>query len=125
MAFRGGGNRGGAKQYDNAMRGVLFDNKDARNKNDPDLRGSCEVDGVEYWVAAWWKKSDKVDGDFLSMAFTLKEERGEQRRDSGRRESYGPGNRPGNNRSSRGRDEPRPDRGRDGGFDEMDDDVPF
>ena len=92
MAF----NRGGGRQqqeYDNNMHGALFDG-DPKKDNDPDMRGQCEVDGVEYWVAAWWKKSKKV-GDFLSFTLTPKDERSNQRNDTRR----GP--------PSRGREEPR------------------
>src|ERR1700676_1292500 len=81
VAEMGYGRGGGRKQqeYDNNMHGALFDG-DPQKDTDPDMRGQCEVDGVEYWVAAWWKKSKRV-GDFLSFALTPKDEQSNQRND--------------------------------------------
>lgn len=124
MASRG-------KKFDNNMRGVLFENNDKR-RNDPDsvpdYKGSCEVDGVEYWLSGWWKSSDKIDGDFLSLSLTPKDEkpepRGARRGDPparGRRDDPPP---------ERGRREPPPERragppDRGTGFDDDDPDIPF
>lgn len=136
----GGGGRGGSKDYDNNLRGALFENDRKEKDGDPDMRGQCEIDGVEYWVAAWWKNSNKT-GDYLSLAFTLKDERGSQRNDQ-RRAPYGQGNRPGNSRGpgarvNPGRRGPNSDQRDDRGgnqnndrhpnapSDEMDDDIPF
>lgn len=136
MAY-GSGNRGGRQQYDNNLRGALFENQDRRNDNDPDMKGSCEIDGVEYWVSAWWKNSNKV-GDYLSIALTEKEQRrGSQSAgnrgnagNAGRGRPAPNANRPaanrgggyGNQGSSRGNQDRGPDAG---GFDEIDEDIPF
>ena len=62
-----------SKEYDNNMRGVLFHNDRKESDRHPDLKGSCEVDGVEYWLSAWRKEG--ANGKFLSLAFTKKEAR--------------------------------------------------
>lgn len=60
-----------SQQYDNELRGVLFKNDRKGNENQPDYKGSCEVDGVEYWISAWIKEGQK--GKFMSLSFTEKE----------------------------------------------------
>ena len=119
---------GGRKQqeYDNNMHGALFDG-DPQKDTDPDMRGQCEVDGVEYWVAAWWKKSKKV-GDFLSFALTPKDEQSNQRNDR-RGPSRGPSSAPrGRGGPPARRDDPqerRSDRGRDGDDEDDGERIPF
>jgi hypothetical protein len=58
--------------YDNNMRGVLFKNDRKESDKHPDYKGSAEVDGVEYWIAAWIKEGK--NGKFMSLSFTAKEE---------------------------------------------------
>ena len=122
MAFNRGGGRGKQEYYNN-MHGALFDG-DPQKDTDPDMRGQCEVDGVEYWVAAWWKKSKKV-GDFLSFALTPKDEQSNQRNDRRGPPSRGPSSEPrGRGGPPARRDDPQ-ERRSDRGRDEMDDDIPF
>jgi hypothetical protein len=103
----GYGRGGGRQQYDNNLRGALFENQDRRGDNDPDMKGSCEIDGVEYWISAWWKNSGKV-GDYLSIALNVKEQN---------RGSQPAGNRGNAGNSGRGRPAPSgPRRGPDGGM---------
>ncbi len=122
----GYGGRGKPQKFDNEMRGALFDG-DPQKDSDPDFRGQVQVDGVEYWIAAWWKKSKKV-GDFISFALTPKDERGSQQQDRrGPPHGRGPSSEPrGRGGPPARRDDPqerRSDRGRND--DEMDDDIPF
>lgn len=56
--------------YDNTNRGALFINDRKTSPNQPDYKGSLDVEGVEYWVSAWVKPSRK--GDLLSMSITPK-----------------------------------------------------
>jgi len=53
--------------------GALFKNDRKEKENQPDYKGRAEVNGEEYWLAAWLKTSDK--GKYMSIAFTLKEEK--------------------------------------------------
>lgn len=127
----GGGNRGGGgrQQYDNEKRGVLFDNAEKRGDNDPDLRGQIEVDGVQYWLAAWWNNHpDK--GDYLKLQMQEKEDRSPQQQNRSRgQQQRGPQR---GQQQQRGGGGEYQDNGGDGGQrtqpgpgDEMDDDIPF
>jgi hypothetical protein len=97
------------KAFDNNMRGVLFENdKKTRGDNQPEMKGSVEIEGVSYWVSGWWKRSEKVKGEFLSLTIQEKEDKSpqERNRDRGERhekEEY----QESRQRSYRGDDEPR------------------
>lgn len=58
-------------QYDNNMRGVLFKNDRKEKDSHPDYKGSCEVNGVEMWLSAWFKEGAK--GKFMSLSFEPKQ----------------------------------------------------
>ncbi len=60
------------QNYDNNLRGVLFRNNRKTNAVQPDYTGQSEIEGVEYWIAAWVKVSKKGQS-FMSLAFTEKE----------------------------------------------------
>lgn len=55
------------QQYDNNMTGVLFVADKEGNPNRPDRKGSCEIDGVKYWVSGWDKQTKR--GDTISLKF--------------------------------------------------------
>lgn len=63
--------------YDNNMTGVLFKNEKKETEKHPDYNGSCEIDGVEYWMSSWIKESQKTGKKFMSFAFTRKEDQGQ------------------------------------------------
>jgi hypothetical protein len=54
-------------EYDNTNRGVLFDNNRARKDTDPDYTGKVNVNGIEYWLSAWWNES-RQGMEFLSLS---------------------------------------------------------
>jgi hypothetical protein len=56
--------------YDNNLRGVLFVNHKKENAKQPDMTGSCEIDGVKYRLSAWNKVSAKND-TYMSLALSL------------------------------------------------------
>jgi uncharacterized protein (DUF736 family) len=59
--------------YDNTNSGALFKNDRKETDKHPDMRGSIDVGGVEYWISAW-TKTPKAGGDkFLSLAVTAKD----------------------------------------------------
>lgn len=63
------------KEYDNNLRGALFQNSERREgKKDPHYRGQCEIGGKEYWVSGWKKKSKNGD-PYLSLSFSQKKEK--------------------------------------------------
>lgn len=61
------------KKYDNTNGGALFPNDRKEKETHPDLRGSINVNGVDYWIKAW-KKDAKSGVKFLSLAVNPKEE---------------------------------------------------
>lgn len=152
MAYGGGRGGGGRQQYDNNLSGALFQNDRQEKDGDPDMKGQCEVDGVEYWLAAWWNKT-KDGVEYLKFKMSPKDANGGgDRGRGGGREPYGPGNRAGNARGpgqrlNPGRRGPNSDQRDDRGYDdrsggrrsardgdrhpnappgdEMDDDIPF
>jgi hypothetical protein len=117
------------------MKIVLFENQEKRRgKKDADMRGSLEIDGEKYWVDVWWNQHD-TKGDYLRGNLKLQEEQSPQERNRSRNDRRDEEERP--RGRGRERDEEPPTRGRRdddeppqkgrgrGGFDDMDDDVPF
>jgi uncharacterized protein (DUF736 family) len=45
--------------YDNTNRGALFKNQDKESEKHPDYKGTLNVDGKEFQIAAWIKESQK------------------------------------------------------------------
>ena len=56
------------QQYDNNNSGALFTNDRKKSDTHPDLTGSAEVGGKDYWFKAW-KKTSKKGQPFLSVSF--------------------------------------------------------
>lgn len=61
--------------YDNTNTGALFIN-DKKSDNHPDRQGSINVDGKEYWLSGWIKKTKKGD-PYLSLAVKPKDKKDE------------------------------------------------
>ena len=61
------------QQYDNEMRGVLFANRERTKDSQPQAKGSCQIDGVEYWVSAWTNEA-KSGQRYQSLSFQRKDE---------------------------------------------------
>lgn len=61
-----------AQQYDNTNRGTLFPNDRKTKENQPDYKGSLNVDGVEYWVSGWVKDTQR--GEIVSFSIELKDQ---------------------------------------------------
>ena len=68
-------------EFDNTNRGSLWANDKMREgKKDPDLTGSLNVEGVEFWVSGWKRKAgDNPKAPLLS--FTVKP-KGEKKADN-------------------------------------------
>ena len=58
--------------YDNNLSGALFKNDKKETEKHPDYKGSCEINGTEYWVSSWLKES-KNGRKYLSLKFNPKE----------------------------------------------------
>lgn len=60
------------EKYPNS--GILGKNDKMREgKQDPPYRGSCGIDGEEYWLSAWIKES-KDGNKFFSLSFRNKKD---------------------------------------------------
>lgn len=59
--------------YDDTNRGAIFVNDKKTQDNHPNMRGTLNVEGVEYWVSAWTKVS-KNGAKYQSLALTRKEQ---------------------------------------------------
>ena len=55
------------------LSGSLFKNEKKTEDKHPQMQGSCLIDGVEYWISAWTKESEK--GRWQSLAFKRKDSR--------------------------------------------------
>jgi len=58
--------------YSNENRGVLFRNDKKETEKHPDMTGSLNVGGTEYYVSAWTKVSKK-GSKFLSLSVKAKD----------------------------------------------------
>jgi hypothetical protein len=59
------------KQYDNSNRGALFVNDRKEQDSHPDLKGSINVGGKEYWLSAW--NRDTAKGPVISISVQPKD----------------------------------------------------
>lgn len=59
------------KQYSNENRGALFVNDRKEHDNHPDLKGSINVDGKDYWLSAW--NRDTAKGPVISISVQAKD----------------------------------------------------
>jgi hypothetical protein len=60
-------------EYDNTNRGVAFVNDKKESDSHPDMKGSINIEDVEYWLSAWWKSPRNGGEDFLSFSVKPKE----------------------------------------------------
>lgn len=63
-------------EHDNRNRGALWGNKEKKQPNHPDFKGSLNVDGVEYWVSGWRRKEgDNPKSPALRLSIQPKDDR--------------------------------------------------
>ncbi len=55
--------------YDNNLRGIISKNDKKTEDKHPDIRGNCEIDGVEYKISGWLKERKDGSGKFYSLVF--------------------------------------------------------
>tara|TARA_R110000772_G_scaffold262117_1_gene381028 strand:+ start:268 stop:486 length:219 start_codon:yes stop_codon:yes gene_type:complete len=60
------------EKYDNTNRGAMFKNDRKKSDTHPDLGGTIDVGGTEYFINAW-KKESKTGTPFYSISVKLKE----------------------------------------------------
>ena len=64
-------------QYDNTNSGAIFPAREKKSEKHPDMTGSLNVGGVEYYVSAWTKVS-KQGQKFLSLSVNPKQQVAQQ-----------------------------------------------
>jgi hypothetical protein len=61
-----------SKQYDNEMSGAIYKNDYKKAPNQPDYRGTIQINGVQYDQALWIKKT-KDGKSFFSTSLSVKD----------------------------------------------------
>ncbi len=56
--------------------GTLFPNDRKEKETHPDFKGSCKIDGVDYWVSGW--KNERDGKHSLGMKFEPQEQQREE-----------------------------------------------
>jgi hypothetical protein len=64
-------------EFDNTNRGSLFKNDKKEEEKHPDMNGSINIEGVEYWISGW-KKVSKAGSGFISLSVRPKQEQTRQ-----------------------------------------------
>jgi hypothetical protein len=62
------------KEYDNTNRGSLFRNTKKESEKHPDMNGSLNVNGTEYWISGWTQVAKKDGQKFLSLSIKPKQD---------------------------------------------------
>lgn len=91
--------------YDNNLTGIISKNERKTDDKHPDIKGQCEIDGVQYWVDGWQKTRNSDSGKFYSLRFKRKDAAPQQK----------PSQKPA----------PAKAAPVSGGFDDMDSEIPF
>jgi hypothetical protein len=60
------------KQYDNTNSGIVSKNKRKEKDTHPDITGSINVEGREYWLSGWQKQGQS--GTFYSLSVKPKDQ---------------------------------------------------
>jgi len=61
-------------EYDNTNRGILSRNDRKEKDSHPDMKGTINVDGVDYWLSGWTKTKKDGSGKFLSLSVEPKQQ---------------------------------------------------
>lgn len=83
--------------YDNNLTGIISRNETKADEKHPEIKGQCEINGVQYWIDGWARTRKSDGGKFYRLKFKAKDAK--------------PVSKPAQKASS--------------GFDDMDDDIPF
>ena len=59
--------------FDNTNRGSIFRNDKKSEEKHPDMNGTINIDGTEYWISGW-KKVSKAGSGFISLSVRPKQE---------------------------------------------------
>jgi len=75
-------------QYDNTNRGTIAKNNRKEQDTHPDIAGSINVAGVDYWINGWLKTNSQDGSKFYSLTVKPKQERAQQIVKEQRQQSY-------------------------------------
>ena len=75
-------------QYDNTNRGTIAKNNRKEQDTHPDIAGSINVAGVDYWLNGWLKTNSQDGSKFYSLTVKPKQERAQQIVKEQRQQSY-------------------------------------
>lgn len=56
-----------SQQYDRTNTGIISKNERKETETHPDIRGSINVEGREYWLDGWRKERNDGSGSFYSL----------------------------------------------------------
>lgn len=59
--------------YDNTNRGIISKNERKEQPNHPDIKGSINVEGREFWIDGWRKERNDGSGSFYSLSVKPKD----------------------------------------------------
>ena len=63
--------------YDETNRGAIWKNDNKEKETHPDFKGSVNVDGREYWVAAW-RRADGASPSSPALKFSIQPKEDQQ-----------------------------------------------
>lgn len=67
--------------YDKTNTGSIEKNARKEKDSHPDIAGSINVEGIEYWINGWLKKNGSTGKSFYSLSVKPKETRAQEIRD--------------------------------------------
>ena len=59
--------------YDTNLTGIISRNETKTAETHPDIKGQCEINGVQYWVDGWARTRKSDGGKFYSLKFKPKD----------------------------------------------------
>lgn len=77
--------------YDNTNRGIIAKNERKTEDNHPDIAGSINVNGTDFWLNGWLKTNSKDGSKFYSLTVKPKQERAQEIRREAEQRNSGPG----------------------------------
>jgi hypothetical protein len=60
-------------EYDRTNTGIISKNTRKETETHPDIRGSINIEGVDYWLDGWLKERNDGTGKFYSLRAKPKE----------------------------------------------------
>lgn len=62
-----------SQQFDNTNRGIISKNERKTEDRHPDIKGSINVEGREFWLDGWRKERNDGTGSFYSLSVKAKD----------------------------------------------------